>query len=495
MVAKCVIGRSYFSLVLFCVSRSTALSWFSNQFYKIGGKSFSDSRVMKTLILHDIVRPWDSLLTEAKGSSQGLKIDEEDMSRANGGGLPHTDAKLRLFGSLNAPRLTFFRDSAAWCPYCQKVWIFLEEKRIPYKIEKINMRSYGDKPQAFLRMVPNGLLPAIILDGAVSTESLDIMLMLDKEFSGPLHPSLWPDSSSPEQPRAKALMRLERELFSLWCSLVFRPSVGSTSRQRFERGLDEVENELLVTPGPWFLNELSIVDLTFVSHIERMVASVAYWSGFKVRDNKRWPALDRWLSAFEERPSYMATKSDYYTHVMDIPPQYGPGYSVPGSESFARSITGAGGSWALPLPPFRPDDLEPVSAAVDPGEEAARQEAAYKLARNHENIVKFALRGAGSKGAKQFQAPLADPYATPALEHSDDMDVCLRYTVQGLLEGYTNVPPLALSGKRDESASQRRALQSCIAYLRDRVGVPRDMSYPAARQLRAHLNWVIGQLQ
>lgn len=32
-------------------------------------------------------------------------------------------------------------------------------------------------------------------------------------------------------------------------------------------------------------------------------------------------------------------------------------------------------------------------------------------------------------------------------------------------------------------------------YLRDRVGVPRDMKFPAARQLRAHLNWLIDTLQ
>lgn len=32
------------------------------------------------------------------------------------------------------------RDHAAWCPYCQKVWLQLEEKRIPYTLEKINMR-------------------------------------------------------------------------------------------------------------------------------------------------------------------------------------------------------------------------------------------------------------------------------------------------------------------------------------------------------------------
>jgi glutathione S-transferase len=29
--------------------------------------------------------------------------------------------------------------------------MLLEEKCIPYRVEKINMRSYGDKPQSFLR--------------------------------------------------------------------------------------------------------------------------------------------------------------------------------------------------------------------------------------------------------------------------------------------------------------------------------------------------------
>lgn len=39
------------------------------------------------------------------------------------------------------------------------------------------------------------------------------------------------------------------------------------------------------------------------------------------------------------------------------------------------------------------------------------------------------------------------------------------------------------------------AVVASAAYLRDRVGVPRDLKLPAARQLRAHLNWLIGALQ
>jgi hypothetical protein len=67
--------------------------------------------------------------------------------------------KIRLFDESNTEkdiRVTLYRDAASWCPYCQKVWMTLEEKRIPYRIEKVNMRCYGDKTREFLSLQPGG---------------------------------------------------------------------------------------------------------------------------------------------------------------------------------------------------------------------------------------------------------------------------------------------------------------------------------------------------
>jgi glutathione S-transferase len=57
------------------------------------------------------------------------------------------------------------------------------------RIEKINMRCYGDQPPEFLAKVPRGLLPVVELDGKVITESSEIMKVLEYEFrDNPLLP-------------------------------------------------------------------------------------------------------------------------------------------------------------------------------------------------------------------------------------------------------------------------------------------------------------------
>jgi glutathione S-transferase len=138
--------------------------------------------------------------------------------------------------------------------------------------------------------------------------------------------------------RYDKLARLERQLFSWWCTLVFRPDgprvslmgAMSESMQGFLDCLKQVDKELTATAGPWFFGDHdypTMIDFVYVSHVERMLASCAYWKGLNLRDPKwKLKGINVWLEAFEKREPYLAFKSDYYTHVKDIPPQYGPGY-------------------------------------------------------------------------------------------------------------------------------------------------------------------------
>ena len=83
---------------------------------------------------------------------------------------------------------------------------------------------------------------------------------------------------------------------------------------------------------------------------------------------------------------------------------------------------------------------------------------------------------------------------------SDCFSACagFRHVATALLDGPEKAAQALYAGM--SSASNGDALPGmpvCMsaAYLRNRVGVPRDLPLPAARQLRAHLNWLIDELQ
>eukprot|EP00472_Partenskyella_glossopodia_P010311 CAMPEP_0197516624 /NCGR_PEP_ID=MMETSP1318-20131121/1501_1 /TAXON_ID=552666 /ORGANISM="Partenskyella glossopodia, Strain RCC365" /LENGTH=548 /DNA_ID=CAMNT_0043065497 /DNA_START=281 /DNA_END=1927 /DNA_ORIENTATION=+ len=465
---------------------------------------------------------WETILKEAESTSTGARLKMEAEQREKGEGKPHTDATLRLFGHKEEQvRVTLFRDRAAWCPYCQKVWIMLEEKKIPYRVKHINMRSYGPKPDWFLNMVPGGLLPAIELDGKVYTDSVAIMQLLDQTYSDYGTRMIPPGKEA----RIERLYKLERKLFGAWCEFLFAPSsmypIGMWLPDGRKKALEElfakVDEELgrmwKKNKSPWFQggDGPSLIDLQFISHIERMEASLIYWKGMRIRD-REWENLERWLCAFDERESYQATKSDFYTHVMNIPPQYGEAFPDTENDNVRDAVAFIGGgswnlpksyasglrsaprsrkhmegtSWSIPTPNTDLNSWEPIRPPFAVTDEEARHEAAYEMASNHDNIVQFACRAMGAKGSKQYSAILTDPHASSNLAYKDDVDMLLRMTTQGLLRGM--LPQFDAGSISDE---RRYGLSKCLRYVRDRVGVPRDMGFPAAQRLRAHLDHLV----
>lgn len=438
---------------------------------------------------------WDALSSIAaeQAKENGFTLpQEEDYEN----GPPNPVALRRTFGKPDQePQIKLYRDHAAWCPYCHKVVLQLEEKKIPYVIEKINMRCYGDKPREFLEKVPSGLLPVLEVNGQVITESAVIQQLLEEWFP---HPALLPPEGTSEKARALELMRLERQLFGDWLQYLCNGWGGDANRQRFEKTMDEVERALGVEEGPYFLSSFSLVDIIFAPFLERIVASIPYYKGVVVRGSGRWQNLERWFDAMETRPAYMAFKSDFYTHCHDLPPQLGGCASTPEAKEFQEKIDGLDGkSWSLPLEPITSSSLEPLSAGDDLMH--ARFVAASKLIHNHSAIVRFALRGAGSPGPRPVTAPLADPTAIPNMEYEEQVDAALRHVAHVMLTGMVE------QGQHDgtgisttpsgKGVVDARGVPPSLAYLRDRVGVPRDMPLPAARQLRAHLNWMIDHVQ
>jgi glutathione S-transferase len=301
---------------------------------------------------------------------------------------------------------------------------------------------------------------------------------------------LLPLAADPKAAAVPALLRLERELFSAW----LRWLTGSTvtnERQKlnFEATLGRVEEALAAAGGPYFLGEFfSVIDCIFVPFMERMAASLCFYKGFRLRGNPQFPNVERWFSAMETRESFRNIKSDWFTHAMDLPPQVGHCSMVPEGEPFAAEISGKDGSWTLPL---KANGVEPLLPGSD--EAAARREAATQLIANHEAVVKFAARALGEPGVPPVMAELADPNAKPNEAYLPLLDAALRVVAQALLGG--GEAAAAGPGPAVAGLVAGGNVAAGLDYLRKRVGVPRDMSYEAARQFRGHLGWLIDQLQ
>lgn len=374
---------------------------------------------------------------EPLGWEQLSELGPAEPDRVNGPG--NAQALLRLFGTTEeAVRVTLFRDHHAWCPYCQKVWLWLEEKRIPYRIRKVTMFCYGEKESWFRQLVPSGMLPALQLDDRLITESDDILLALERAF-GPLARGMMDPSVLP-------LRQLERVLFRAWCQWLCSPGLSPAQEQRagaqFDRVAAAVDQALLSTPGPYLLETFSSADVVITPYIERMNASLFYYKGYNLR--ARHSAIATWFEAMETRPTYLGTQSDFHTHAHDLPPQMGGCHAWITPEQQAAQRRVDEGPWPLASPDPETTQPEPEGSGL------------LALARvlKHRHAI-----------------------AAVNPDQPERFDRALRCALTALVGSSLPRPPVgAAPGLR---------------YLRDRISVPRDMPLHAARRLREVLGATI----
>jgi len=347
-------------------------------------------------------------------------------------GLTNSQSWLRLFGQPETDvRVTLYRDHHAWCPYCQKIWLWLEEKQIPYRIEKVTMFCYGEKESWYKRKVPSGMLPAIEIEGRIITESDDILLALERGF-GALGAGM-------EDPTVRPLRQLERLLFRAWCAWLCRPANSVREEQRnrdlFTGMVARVEEALSCTSGSYFLEQFGTADVIFMPYVERMNASLYYYKGYSLREEN--PRLNAWFAAMESRSTYRGTQSDFHTHAHDLPPQMGGCWENGEPQMLINKARVDQGPW---------DGLPDVTY-LEPG--TSRIEALQRVIKHRSNIIRV----------------------NPA--EDDLIDLSLRCALTAMMTGDVCTPPLGAD--------------LALRYVRDRISVPRDMSIYAAKRLREAL--------
>ncbi|KAF2018481.1 glutathione S-transferase [Aaosphaeria arxii CBS 175.79] len=218
--------------------------------------------------------------------------------------------------SAAAPHAGVTLYSGWFCPFVQRVWIALEEKRIPYQYVEVN--PY-DKPPSLLSLNPRGLVPTLEYDGKPLYESNVLLQFLEDAF--PDHgPRLLP-----EDPYDRARSRIWADFVTSRVIPSFHRFLQDTEggealegkRREFLGFLKEFAAELHHEGPFWGGEELGFVDVVLGPWGIRLWVFDHFKGGLGIpgegeggEDEEVWGRFRKWLRAIEERKSVKETTSE-----------------------------------------------------------------------------------------------------------------------------------------------------------------------------------------
>ena len=261
---------------------------------------------------------WDRLLEIARHNTFTRRMRRP-------GQLPSTvpiPSSLHKLSVETPPPVLLYRDTNSWCPFCERVWFALEEKEIPFATEFIDLHN---KPQWYIDLVASTQVPAAKIEDQLVYDSKDILLALEARFSNiPLLPI---------EPQENAIARLfVEDAETNGCKEAgYKFLIKNCTNDRelaglqasFEVKLDELEQALAKYPGVYFLSRFSLVDIMYAPHLDRLAASLPMYRGYHIKNNPRFPNLNAWFAALNERPAFGRVKTDATTFNLLLPRLFG----------------------------------------------------------------------------------------------------------------------------------------------------------------------------
>jgi glutathione S-transferase len=396
---------------------------------------------------------WDQLLELAQNNTPARRVRRP-------GQLPSTapiPSSLHNFPPDATPPVLLYRDTNSWCPFCERVWFALEEKGIPFATEFIDLTN---KPKWYTDLVPTGLVPAAQIEDQFVYESKNILLELEAQFSdSPLLPTDPEENAIARQCVEEAETNgLNEAGYKFVMSKNATDSELASFQASVEAKLEEFEQALAKYPGPYFLSTFSLVDIMYAPHLDRLAATLPVYSNYHIKDNPRFPNLNAWLTALNQRAAYARVKTDAATINLLLRRLWGV-------EPIANP---------LPLDPILSETVQ------------YRAEAAERLSDNREAAIADILKNSGV----QALAANGDISAVKAA-----IEAHLKLLAEYLLNSdKTQLPWGRVGGKENLDPFSAAVGAIALAYVRNRICAPRDMSAGAATAFRAAADKVLTSL-
>jgi len=187
------------------------------------------------------------------------------------------------------------RSSAGRC-----VWL-LEEIGVPYTLKEVDMRNKEHKSAEFLKINPNGKVPAMVDGDLTLFESMAINFYLAEAYKKELLGKTAAEKGLVHQWSYWSIAELQNPMIQVFIQKVFVPA-----ERRDDKVIEENLNQLppLMTvlnnalEGKKYLvgNEFTLADLNTAS-----VIGIAHAIGL---DMKPYSNINAWLGAIADRPSF-----------------------------------------------------------------------------------------------------------------------------------------------------------------------------------------------
>ncbi|XP_057789122.1 glutathione S-transferase DHAR2-like isoform X1 [Salvia miltiorrhiza] len=156
------------------------------------------------------------------------------------------------------------------CPFCQRVLLTLEEKKVEYKLHLI---SFDAKPQWFMEVNPEGKVPLIKLDDKWISDSDVIVGILEEKYP---NPSL----ATPAE-----VSSVGSKIFSSFVKFLKSKDPSDGSEQAL---LDELKalEEHLKTKGPYINGEnISAADLNLAPKLYHLDVTLGHFKGWAIPES------------------------------------------------------------------------------------------------------------------------------------------------------------------------------------------------------------------